>query len=244
MFVDERCDSIMRQPDATLVSTLRPAARQRQAASAVACVSAVVFALSAPFAKTPLPAVPAFLPVYQSALVVFDVITSVLLLGQYRMLRSRALLFLAAGYVFCAWTAAAHLLSLPGLFAPSGLLAGGGQTTAWLYFLWHGFLSVFVLGYAVLKPREQALASGPVRRGIFASVGLGTLVAGVVIVLSMALHEFLPLMAGNVDAPAKIVIATFSWLSGIVALAMLWRRRPHTVLDLRLMEVLCVWTAD
>jgi signal transduction histidine kinase/CheY-like chemotaxis protein len=216
-----------------------------RAAIAVALVSAVFFALAAPFAQVPLEPLPAFLPVYQSALVVFDIITSVLLLGQYRMLRSRALLLLAAGYIFNAWMAAAHLLSFPGLFAPTGLLAGGGQTTAWLYFMWHGGFSLFVIGYTVLTPKEQHVAMGSARRGILSSIALATAVAGLLIALTTSLYNVLPpLMAGNVDAPTKIVIATFSWLSGVVALTVLWRRRPHTVLDIWLMVVLCVWTAD
>src|SRR5262249_34960386 len=71
-------------------------------ALAIVLVSAAVFAVAAPFAKTPLTAVPAFLPIYQSALVINDVITAVLLYGQYNILRSRAVLVLASGYLFCA----------------------------------------------------------------------------------------------------------------------------------------------
>lgn len=60
-------------------------------------------------------------------------------------MRSRALLVLAAGYLFSALMAIAHALSFPGLFAPGGLLGAGGQTTAWLYFLWHGGFPLFVI---------------------------------------------------------------------------------------------------
>jgi light-regulated signal transduction histidine kinase (bacteriophytochrome) len=42
----------------------------------------------------------------------------------------------------------------------------------------------------------------------------------------------------------KVVVATAIWMVGLGALFMLWRRRPHSVLDIWLMVVLCAWTAD
>ena len=63
-------------------------------------------------------------------LVVNDLVTAALLLGQFAFLKSRALLVLASGYLFTAFIAAAHALTFPGLFAPTGLLGGGPQSTA------------------------------------------------------------------------------------------------------------------
>lgn len=103
---------------ASFVSTLRPTPGQRRAALAVAFVSLAVFAACAPFARTPLAPVAAFLPMYQSAIVVFDLITALLLLGQYRILRAHSLLLLAAGYMFCAAMAVAHALSSRGCSRP------------------------------------------------------------------------------------------------------------------------------
>src|ERR1700740_2243206 len=77
-----------------------PAGRgERRLALAVLFASVPVFLAAAPCAKLPLAQVPAFLPVYQSALVINDLITAVLLFGQFRILRSRALLVLACGYL-------------------------------------------------------------------------------------------------------------------------------------------------
>jgi len=45
----------------------------------VAVLSLFVFFAVAPFAKVPLPRVPAFIPIYESVLIVSDLITSVLL---------------------------------------------------------------------------------------------------------------------------------------------------------------------
>lgn len=233
------------QPDASFVSTERPTRSQRTAALTVAVLSGLVFLLTAPFAKVPLEPHTAFLPLYQSALVVFDLITSVLLFGQYRMLRTRALLFLAAGYAFNAVMATAHALSFPGLFAPAGLIGAGPQTTAWLYFLWHAGFALFILAYAmsdIAKPSWPAVPEGAVIAGTLA---FALICAAVPIVLATAYHDLLPpIMTGNSDAPGKLLVALATWLVGIVALAMLWRRRPLTVLDLWLMVVLCVWIAD
>src|SRR6185503_1903683 len=81
----------------------------------VAC-SVLVFALLAPFAKTPLTPVPAFVPMYQTALIISDLLTALLLFNQFRILHSRGLLILAGAYLFSALMAVAHGLSFPNLF--------------------------------------------------------------------------------------------------------------------------------
>lgn len=118
---------------ADFLATVRPGRTHRRLALIVVLMSFALFILAAPFAKVQLPQVWAFVPVYQSALVVNDLITAVLLFGQFRILRQRALVALAAGYLFTALMAIAHALTFPGLFAAGGLLAAGPQTTAWLY---------------------------------------------------------------------------------------------------------------
>ena len=92
--------------------------------------SAVIFGALAPYAKTPLAPTWAFIPVYGSALAVIDLITAVLLFGQFSFLRSRALLVLAGVYLFTTFIIVAHALTFPGLFAPTGLLGAGSQSTA------------------------------------------------------------------------------------------------------------------
>ena len=92
--------------------------RDRTAALAVVGVSAVLFAIAVPFAGVPLAPMPAFVASYQSALAVNDLITAVLLFSQFAILRSRALLLLASGYLFTAGAAIVHALTFPGLFAP------------------------------------------------------------------------------------------------------------------------------
>jgi signal transduction histidine kinase len=154
------------------VSTISAGPWHRRLALGVVVVSGAIFLGIAPFAKVPLAQVGAFIPIYQTALVVNDVITAVLLFGQYAILRSRALLVLAAGYLFTAGMAAVHTLSFPGLFAPGGLLGAGPQTTAWLYMFWHAGFPLCVVAYALLKHEGPAVgrAGGHPAAAILASV--------------------------------------------------------------------------
>ncbi|MBI2772203.1 MAG: MASE4 domain-containing protein [Burkholderiales bacterium] len=227
------------------LSTLTPDQNQWRAALAVVLLSLVLFAAMVPFARVPLPPLPGFLPIYQSALVVVDLITMTLLLGQYAILKSRALLVLACAYLFGALMAVAHALSFPGLFAPAGLL-GGGQTTAWLYFLWHAGFPLFVVGYALLKGREPpgTASRDTFKAHVASGIGLTLAIAALAVGVAHSIPRALPLMVGNADAQAKVVVAAATWLIGMGTLALLWRRRPHSVIDLWLMVVLCVWAAD
>ena len=214
---------------------------------AVLAVSTVVFLAAAPFAKVQLPAVQPFLPAYQSALVITDLITAVLLYGQFAIMRSRSLLVLASGYVFCAFMAIAHALSFPGLFAEGGAIGGGPQTTAWLYFLWHAFFPLCVVGYAFADGRAGARPQ-PIRKpawaillGVAAAFALGLALT----LLATAGHDALPeVMRGDLDNATKIYVASATWALSLIALAVLWRRRRRTVLDVWLMVVMCVWMFD
>src|SRR3984957_17778740 len=129
------------------LSTLPATRRDRAAALAVVGVSTVLFACAVPFASTPLTQIPAFVASYQSALAIIDLITAVLLFSRFGILRSRALLLLASGYLFTSAAATAHALSFPDLFTPTGFFNAGLQTTVWLYMVWHGGFPILVLGF-------------------------------------------------------------------------------------------------
>ncbi|HEV7476264.1 MAG TPA: MASE4 domain-containing protein, partial [Burkholderiales bacterium] len=233
-------------PGRTLLSTLPAASAEQRRALAVVLISTAIFAAVAPFAKLQLAPVPAFLPAYQAALIVNDLITAVLLLGQFGILRWRALLFLAGAYLFSAFMAVAHALSFPGLFLPSGLLGVGPQTTAWIYFLWHAGFPLLVIAYA-LSPHDgkAARVPGDARLAILGCIGMVLALTCGLTLATTAGHDLLPtIMAGNRDAPAKVVVATAAWGFSVAALPLLWRRRPHSVLDLWLMVVMCVWVFD
>src|SRR5688572_33030355 len=149
--------------DLTFLSRLPARPIDRRLALAVAAASALIFALTVPFAQVQLPVIWAFIPTYQSALATNDLITAVLLYAQFGLLRSRALLLLAAGYLFTALMAVVHALTFPGLFAAPGLLGAGPQTTAWLYMFWHGGFPLAVIAYCFVKERN-GVAEGKIGR--------------------------------------------------------------------------------
>ncbi|UPK32980.1 PAS domain S-box protein [Bradyrhizobium sp. 186] len=228
------------------LSTLPATRTDRTAATAIVGVSAVLFALAVPFAGTPLLPVPAFVASYQSALAVSDIVTAVLLLAQFTVLRTRALLLLATGYLFTAAAALAHALTFPGLFTPTGLLGAGPQTTVWLYMIWHGGFPIFVLAYAWLKESDGGVRiRGATSNAIYASA-LGVVAAIAVFTwLVTAQHDLLPvLLRDGRYTPAMIGVVSFVWSLSFAALVSLWFRKPHSVIDVWLMVVMCAWLFD
>ena len=225
-----------------------PASRQdRRIAVAVIVASLLIFLGLAPFATRPLPQVWAFIPIYELAIVISDLVTAAILFIQFNILRSHALLALACGYLFTALMAISHALTFPGLFSPTGLLGAGPQSTAWLYVFWHGGFPLTVIFYALSK--DKINGAGPPRR--FAR-GTPLLVIGAVIgavagltLLATAGKAVLPdIMMGAKTTGALTAIVLAVCTLTLVALLLLWLRPRHTVLDLWLMVVMCAWLFD
>src|SRR5246127_4181039 len=227
------------------LSTLPASNRERSVALAVVGVSAILFACAVPFAGMPLTPVPAFVASYQSALAVNDLITAVLLFSQFGILRSRALLFLASGYLFTAPIALIHALTFPGLFAPTGLLGAGPQSTAWLFMIWHGGFPLFALAYALTKGRSTSEVPYAAASAIIASVvAVGALVT-VITSLVTTHHELLPVLLNQGHySPVYVALVTTVWCFSVAALLALLLMRPHSVLDVWLMVVLSAWLFD
>ncbi len=191
---------------------------------------------------------PAFIPIYQSALVVCDLITAVLLFGQFSFLRSRALFVIASGYLFTAFMTVLHTMTFPGLFSPTGLLGAGPQSTAWLYTFWHAGFPLFVIAYAFLKDEgPDAIGTGGLLHGHPGAAILSGGAAVIAIVCGLTLlatagHELLPaIIQGNRTTFQGHSILSGGWVLSLFALAALWWRRPRTVLDLWLIVVMCSW---
>ena len=122
-----------------ILSSLSPTRAQRRLALAVVLVLLVVlFITEGPLSTTQAARIDAFVPAYATAMFVIDSITAVLLFAQFSILRSRALLAIANGYLFTALILIPWTLTFPGIFTPGGLLGAGlQQSTHWLYILWH-----------------------------------------------------------------------------------------------------------
>ncbi|WP_254706957.1 diguanylate cyclase [Ralstonia pseudosolanacearum] len=233
-----------------LLLSLSPGRRTYRMARAVALVSLLVFISMVPFAKVRLAQLPSFIPTYESALILNDLITAALLFGQFAITRSRAMLALASGYLFTATAAIGHLLSFPGLFATGGLLGAGPQSTAWIYMFWHAGFPLFVMAYAVLKVREDRepdrFTAGTLKRRTTVLIIPAVLgAASACVALATAGQDWLPaIMAANRYTSIMWMVAGATWCFCVVALAVLWRSKPHLTLDIWLMVVLCVWICD
>ena len=217
--------------------------RQRRLILALAVVLLVAFLISAPFATLPLPRFDAFIPSLEAIIFVNDLVTAILLFTQYSIVRSRAILVLASGYLYTALIVIPHALTFPGAIAPTGLLGAGLQSTGWLYYFWHiGSVSA-VLIYALLK--DANLPHAARRHSVASAIGWS---AAVVIALVCGLtwvairgEWFLPTLFSDSTYHFRVGLDIFIpliMLIGLSAIAGLWVRR-RSVLDYWLMLV--VW---
>jgi polar amino acid transport system substrate-binding protein len=230
------------------VSTVTAQRGERRLALAIVLISLAGFAAAVPYVRVPLARLPAFIPGYEAALEVNDVITAVLLFGQFARLRSRALLALACGYLFDALMIIPHAMTFPGVFSPTGLLGAREQTTAWLYMFWHGGFPLFVIAYAILRKREGNVATlrGNTGLATVASMAGVAALAALCTLLATAGHDFLPTLMRGSDYSLAVArgIGPSVWAISLVALIAVWRLRPWTVLDLWLLVVMSAWLLD
>jgi signal transduction histidine kinase/DNA-binding response OmpR family regulator len=232
--------------------------RQRWRAGLVLAVSVLLFGTLVPFVRVPMGFLPAFIPIYESALLINDAVTAVLLFGQYRILRSRALMVLACAYLFTALMTVVHALSYPGVFAAGGLLGAGRQSTAALYMFWHAGFPLFVLAYSALKRREGrdgAMSTAneqswfaparPHDRLALALPGATVALAGLLTLYATLGQEWLPtFLYPDHFGLALTFSASAIWALSLIGVAALWRHRPHSVLDLWLSVSLVAWSFD
>src|ERR1700761_2881251 len=162
--------------DGAFLSKAAVGPRERRLCLALIGMSAAVFVICIPYVRMPLPASPAFVAVYNAASILNDFTTSVILFGQFNILRSRALLLLAAGYLFAALISIVQMLTFPGLFAAGGLLGAGAQTALWLCIFWHAGFPLVVILYALSRDGGGEIKAPP-RMAIASSL---TVVIGVV----------------------------------------------------------------
>jgi len=229
-------------PESSFFSELPAGATEQRLARAVMLVSALVFLMLVPFAKTPLVQVWAFIPTYESALIVNDLMTAALLIGQFLISRSKALRVLVCGYLFSGLMAVAHMLSFPGLYADGGLIGGDKQTTAWLYMFWHSGFPLCVIAYTCWEGEMRGSAQRGLAVGIAA---VAAVAAGLTLLATTEARALLPaIMAGNHYTPAMVVVVSTVWLLSLAALVMLWRRQRPSVLDQWLKVVMCAWLCD
>jgi signal transduction histidine kinase len=231
-----------------ILSSLSPGRVQKRVALAVVLALLIAFFIAAgPLSTIQLARIDAFVPAYATAMFVTELITAVLLFAQFSILRSRALLAIASGYLFTALVVIPWMLTFPGVFAPSGLLGAGPRSTNWLYILWHGGFSMFVIGYALLKNADppKRLWRGSARAAILSSVAMTAAVVCASTFLITAYEPLLPRLMLDTIRPSPLwyYVAGSMMLLSVLALIVLWVRW-RSVLDLWLMVVMCAYVAE
>ena len=235
------------KPGSPVLTEVAPSRTANNVAVSVVAFSILTLAILGPIARTPLPQIDAFIPAYEAALAITDLITVFLLFAQFTREKSASLLILCCGYLFNTLIIICHALTFPGVFAPAGLLGAGPQTTAWLYLFWHGGFALSVLGYSFLARQGRG------RYGFTNAMPAGPLASFATFVLVLALttlatvgHRFLPTIMNGSNYTFGVAkgISPLICLISLSALYLLWRSRKRSALDLWLLVVMCAWLCD
>ena len=224
-----------------VLANIPPSIGQRWAARILVLALLVILAVTWPFATVKLPEIPAFVPSLAAALFVSDCVTAVLLFGQFSILRQRALLVIANGYLFSALIVVGHALAFPGAFSRSGLFGSGLQSAVWLYWFWHSGLPLAIIGYALVKNTDRAISARSTRLAIGSSVAATTALGIGIFWFVTQHHDLLPVTYVDVQPLSlfrRIIGGVVILVLGGIALCLLWARR-RTLLDEWLMVALC-----
>jgi hypothetical protein len=129
-----------------------PAGRtERRIAFVIALALLGMRAMLLPFGAIRIPQFDAWVPVTNTFVFIADLITWFLLVSQFHIVRSRALLVLASGYLLTAVINILHLLTFPGVLTPTGLFGASVSTSAWIGILMLQVYPLSVFFYAVMK---------------------------------------------------------------------------------------------
>jgi diguanylate cyclase (GGDEF)-like protein len=206
---------------ATRLATARQKGRALWTGGAVALITAVFV----PMAGAQWPRISAFLPAYQTTVIIAYVITAYLIFAHFRATRSLALLCLSGGCLYTGAILVAQFLTVPGMFLPQGPLFGGAQATIWLWCLWHVGPSAGIFLYVVSEwlwpnfvvddPKRAARWLGAVLVVLF-----GASIAAITI-----FHDFLPVLDidGNFHRITTTGVAPAIQVLSATALLLLWR---------------------
>jgi signal transduction histidine kinase len=233
--------------DQQLLLAARPQSRlQRRVAQGVMAGLLAIFCITVPYADLPLQPVPAFIPVYATAMAIIDLITATLIFAQFWVARWTWLLVLASGFFFTAVIAIPFALTFPGAFAPSGLLGAGTQTAAWLSACWHLGSPAFLIVAILVRGSRETASTWQRSPGLAIALGVA-LVAAIVCGLTWAIlayGEILPWIYvyripghNNVDLLMPMIVLS------VIAFVLLWMW-GRSVLDLWLMVMCSSWVFE
>jgi signal transduction histidine kinase len=210
-------------------------------------ISAAVFVACVPYVRVPMPPSPPFVAVYNSVSALNDLTTSIILFGQFNILRSRALLLLASGYLFASLMSVVQLLTFAGMFTTAGLLGAEPQTALWLCVFWHGGFPLVVIFYALFHRSNREIVLPP-RIAIASAL---TAVVGAVLACwflatwgAQNAGVLPPLLDETGFTPWQRIVNLFDIILVLGAFGLLSTRPRHSLLNLWLMVVMGYWFCD
>jgi diguanylate cyclase (GGDEF)-like protein len=110
---------------------------------------------------------------------------------------------------------------------------------------WHAGFPLLVIAYTAFKEDGHGKRGRHGDHLVVLSVAAILVAACGVTLLATVGQNLLPtIMRGNHYTPAMVVVVSTVWSLSIAGLIAVWQRRPHSVLDLWLMVVLCAWIFD
>ncbi len=219
-----------------------PAAATDRRAALVSVAALLLFFLGTlPFTRVRLAEIPAVLPALIAASVIALVVTALLLYLQYRIERDPRLALLFVAYAYAATTQLLYLLTFPRLFAPTGLLGAGPQTSSAFFLASQVGFGLLVLAQA-LVPR---LGLQPSRNGVrIVALGTAAVLLGQALFFTLG-HALLPVVViGNRYAPAYTHFGSPAIVALLLVAAVVVGGRWGTVTQVWLTVVLLARAVD
>ena len=228
-----------------LLLAARPPSRlQRRVAYGVMIGLLAVLCLVTPYANRPMWHATAFIPIYATAMAVFDLITAALIFSQFWVVRWTWLLVLACGFLFTGLISIPYGLTFPEGFGPSGLLGAGPETAAQLSLCSRVASPAALIAAILVRPTRGAADIGQRSPGLTILLSIA-LICALVIGLTWATitnDQLLPWIHVNRLQSDLGLLLPIIVLTGIpFALLWIWGR---SVLDLWLMVMCCSWVFD
>ena len=225
-----------------LLSTM-PAGRSEFYLAGSAILALIIaLIVAAPYAREPLEGSSLLLPAYAAAVLVAELITAALLLALFSVQRSLAILILASGYLCSALLVVPWVLTFPGVFAPTGLLQSGLQSTATIAAVRRIEFPLLVVVYAFLNrpARDVYLDRFGSREMIFGTILALIVLAIAITLISLELSDALPTFMSDSRHVAETwdYVPALALFLQILAIMLLFTGR-RSVLDIWLMVVIC-----
>ena len=207
------------------IITARPSKGVLLLAGSVGTALGLFAFLIAAYADTPVPDVPAFLPVIVVSTFLVDGLTAYLLVVHFFIFRQPTIGIVAAAYGFAACSGLLMLTAFPGVFTAGGLVQASSQGAVWIAAFWHIGFPLFILTAVALYAwlGDKAIEKERMASSVFACCTVPILLAAALNWLALRHTDLLPpLMSGSgANAGIDMSIANLLWTVNALAIAAL-----------------------